>query len=483
MEQMANGVLKSIDDIELLKKNRDVSESPPKDHRLTKDEIIVKRKQLIGPQCSVFFNKEPLNIVRAYGQYVLDEKSIQYLDCISNVQHVGHCHPVVSQEISDQLDKSNCNSRFLHENLVLCAEKIKATMPPELDTVFFCNSGSEANDLALRLSQDFTDGTEVICVDHAYHGHLLSTIDISPYKFNGTGGRGKADYVYVAPCPDVFRGKHRLPDSELNNSEQLTKMGSVYAEEVKKICQDIKSKGRKLRSFIMESLQSCGGQVIPPPSYLRNVIKYVHEFGGLVIADEVQTGFGRVGSKFWAFQLQGDDVIPDIVTMGKPMGNGFPVSAVVTKREIANKFGRGMEYFNTFGGNPVSCAAVLGVFKVIEEEKLMLNAEKVGQYLLERLRELQSIHNWIIGDVRGVGLFAGIDLVRNNETRDPATKEAQFILYRMKNKCIILSVEGPYSNIIKIKPPICFSKKNVDELVEHLDDTIGELAAQRVGNE
>jgi len=224
----------------------------------------------------------------------------------------------------------------------------------------------------------------------------------------------------------------------------------------------------------MESLQSCGGQVLPPPEYLRDVIKYVHEAGGVVIADEVQTGFGRVGEKFWAFQLQGDDVVPDIVTMGKPMGNGFPVSAVACRRDLAEAFGNGMEYFNTFGGNPVSCAAVLAVMDVIEKEKLQENAREVGQYMLTRLKELRKKYPQTIGDIRGIGLFAGIDLVTDIEKRLPATDLAKRILMSMRRKRVCLSSEGPHGNIIKIKPPICFTKTDVDEMVDKLDETIRE---------
>jgi len=255
----------------------------------------------------------------------------------------------------------------------------------------------------------------------------------------------------------------------------LAEAGRTYAEDVRILIEEAAKQGRpKIAAFYLESLQSCGGQVIPPPDYLRNVIKHVHAAGGVVVADEVQTGFGRVGEKFWAFQLQGDDVIPDIVTMGKPMGNGFPVSAVACRRELAEAFGNGMEYFNTFGGNPVSCAAALAVMDVMEKEKLQENAREVGQYMLVRLKELRKKYPKLVGDVRGIGLFAGIDLVTDTEKRTPATEMAKRILMSMRRKRVCLSTEGPYNNIIKIKPPICFSKADVDEMVEKLDETIRE---------
>jgi len=273
----------------------------------------------------------------------------------------------------------------------------------------------------------------------------------------------------------VYRGNRQLPQKLLEDPQALAESGRAYADDVRILIEKATKQGRpKVAAFYMESLQSCGGQVIPPPEYLRNVIKHVHAAGGVVVADEVQTGFGRVGEKFWAYELQGDDVVPDIVTMGKPMGNGFPVSAVACRRDLAEAFGHGMEYFNTFGGNPVSCAAALAVMDVLEKEKLQENAHIVGQYMLTRLKELQKKYPQVIGDVRGVGLFAGIDMVTDTQKRTPATDLAQRILMTMRQKHVCLSSEGPYGNIIKIKPPICFSKADVDEMVTKLDETIGE---------
>jgi len=443
--------------------------------RLSKEEILNMRQQVIGPCTTVFYKSDPLLVARASGQYLYDEHGNRHLDCISNVQHVGHCHPGVVEAVAKQMSMTNCNSRFVHENIVLCGQRLLATLPPQLDRIFFVNSGSEANDLALRIARDYTGGHDIVVIDHAYHGHLTSTIDMSPYKFNGTGGRGKPDHTHVAPCPDVYRGKHRLPENLLEDPKALAEAGRTYAEDVRVLMEEAAKQGRpKVAAFYLESLQSCGGQVIPPPEYLRDVIKHVHAAGGVVIADEVQTGMGRVGEKFWAFQLQGDDVVPDIVTMGKPMGNGFPVSAVACRRELAEAFGNGMEYFNTFGGNPVSCAAVLAVMDIIEKEKLQENAHHVGEYMMARLKDLRKKYPKLIGDVRGIGLFAGIDLVNDVEKRTPATDMAKRILMSLRRKRVCLSTEGPYGNIIKIKPPICFTKADVDEMVEKLDETIRE---------
>uniref|UniRef100_A0A915KEL4 Uncharacterized protein n=1 Tax=Romanomermis culicivorax TaxID=13658 RepID=A0A915KEL4_ROMCU len=438
----------------------------------TTGNLINRRSSHIGSACSVFFKHNPLNIVKAKDQYLFDSDNNTYLDCISNVQHVGHCNEYVCNAISEQLKLSTCNSRFLNENLIKCCEKLKSTLPPALDTIFFCNSGSEANDLALRLASDYAEGAkDVIVVDHAYHGHLSSMIDISPYKFNGKGGRGKPDHVHVAPCPDVYRGKHRLPDNQLHDEVALKKLAEIYALEVKSIFENCVARGRKVAVFIMESLQSCGGQVIPPPGYIEAVLRIVHENGALFVADEVQTGFGRIGTNFWAFQLYDKEFTPDIVTMGKPMGNGFPVSAVATKRHISDRFGHGMEYFNTFGGNPVSCVAALSVMEVIERENLLQNAILVGDYFLEKLNWLKLRYS-IIGDVRGVGLFLGVEFVKDLEQRTPATEDALNIISIMRSKNIILSAEGPDSNIIKIKPPMCFSIENVDHVIKNLDEVL-----------
>lgn len=294
-------------------------------------------------------------------------------------------------------------------------------------------------------------------------------IDISPYKFNKPNGPGKKDWVHVAPCPDVYRGKYRDVDYP---GEDL---GVRYANDVKDICQNLKNQGKGVCAYIAESLMSVGGQILPPKNYFRNVYKHVREAGGVCIADEVQVGFGRVGSHMWAFQLYGEDVIPDIVTVGKPMGNGHPVAAVITTPAIAASFkDTGIEYFNTYGGNPVSCAIANAVMEVIERENLQQNAYEVGKHLMTELRKLASRRK-IIGDVRGVGLFAGIELVRDRVKRTPATAEAKHVVSRMKDRKILISSDGPDDNILKVKPPMVFTIENVNDLVSTLDEVLGEV--------
>nr|XP_029135666.1 5-phosphohydroxy-L-lysine phospho-lyase isoform X4 [Labrus bergylta] len=357
---------------------------------LQKEETLAMRKRLIGQSCKLFYSEDPLKIVRARGQYLFDENGKRYLDCISNVHHVGHCHPDITKAAAAQMDLLNTNSRFLHDNRVMYADRLSATLPEKLCVFYFVNSGSEANDLALRLAQQYTQHEDVIVLDHAYHGHLMSLIDISPYKFRKLAGQ--KEWVHVAPLPDTYRGIYRdtHPDP-----------GQAYADTVKDLIEDVHNKGRKISAFFAESLPSVGGQIIFPQGYSTKVAEYVRSAGGVYVADEVQTGFGRVGSHFWAFELQGEGFCPDIVTMGKPMGNGHPLACVATTAEIAGAFtANGVEYFNTFGGNPVSCAIGLEVLNVIEKEDLRGNATRVGAHLKGLLTKLQSQHQ-IIGDVSG----------------------------------------------------------------------------------
>jgi len=421
-----------------------------------KSTILQRRREHISNNLSISY-RQPLKIIRGAMQYLFDDSGKTYLDCVNNVCHVGHCHPRVVRALRDQAARLNTNTRYLHDHIVAYAERLTATLPDPLNVCFFVNSGSEANDLALRLARNFTGEKDCIVIDAAYHGHLSSLIELSPYKFNGPDGDGRPQTTQVAAMPDGYRGKYRRDDPEA---------AQKYAAHVKNAIATIQARGRGVAAFFAESLLGCGGQIVLPDGYLSAAFQHIRAAGGVCIADEVQVGFGRVGSHWWGFETQG--VAPDIVTMGKPIGNGHPMAAVVTTREIADAFANGMEYFNTFGGNPVSCAVGLAVLRVIEAENLRENALKVGNYFLERLRELQQKHA-IIGDVRGRGLFIGVELVHDRETLEPAAAEAAEIVNRMKERGILLSTDGPLHNIIKIKPPIVFSRFNVDRVVNELE--------------
>jgi len=403
--------------------------------------------------------EEPLKIVRGRGQYLFDERERPYLDLYNNVCHVGHCHPRVVAAGARQMAVLNTNTRYLYDNLNEYAERLCSTLPDRLQYCFFVNSGSEANELAIRLARTHSGHRDLLVVEGAYHGHTTTMIDISPYKFRGKGGSGQTqDWVHVVPVPDGYRGRFK---------GQSQDAGIAYGEEAGAV---IASTDRPIAGFISESLLSCGGQVIPPAGYLRTVYEQVRRAGGVCIADEVQVGFGRVGRHFWAFELQG--VVPDIVVMGKPIGNGHPMSAVVTTAEIAASFAEtGMEFFSTFGGNPVSCAIGMAVLDVIEDEGLQENARIVGERLLNGLEELARRHP-LIGDVRGMGLFIGIEMVRDRSTLEPAAAEAEWLVNELRRRHILTGTEGIYGNVIKIKPPMVVTEADADWVVDVIDDAL-----------
>ncbi|XP_063498523.1 5-phosphohydroxy-L-lysine phospho-lyase isoform X11 [Symphalangus syndactylus] len=402
-----------------------------------KADTLARRQRLISSSCRLFFPEDPVKIVRAQGQYMYDEQGAEYIDCINNVAHVGHCHPLVVQAAHEQNQVLNTNSRYLHDTIVDYAQRLSETLPEQLCVFYFLNSGSEANDLALRLARHYTGHQDVVVLDHAYHGHLSSLIDISPYKFRNLDGQ--KEWVHVAPLPDTYRGPYR--EDHLNPA-------MAYANEVKRLVSSAQEKGRKIAAFFAESLPSVGGQIIPPAGYFSQVAEHIRKAGGVFVADEIQVGFGRVGKHFWAFQLQGKDFVPDIVTMGKSIGNGHPVACVATTQPVARAFeATGVEYFNTipagqgqggrgkgakalqFGGSPVSCAVGLAVLNVLEKEQLQAHATSVGSFLMELLGQ-QKIKHPIVGDVRGVGLFIGVDLIKDEATRTPATEEAAYLVSR-----------------------------------------------------
>jgi len=421
-------------------------------------DILRLRRQVLNPTLSVSYN-EPLKIVRGEGIHLYDQYGQPYLDMVNNVCHVGHCHPHVVAAGQAQMAQLNTNTRYLHDNIVEYALRLTATLPAALSVVFLTNSGTEANDLALRLARAHTRAPGVIVVDHAYHGHSPSMVELSPYKFNGKGGQGQASHVGVVAMPDVYRGPFREP----------SEAGRQYGALLQPAIESLRRHDIATAAFYCESLLGCGGQIVLPEGYLAEAYAAVRAAGGVCLADEVQVGFGRVGEHFWAFERQG--VVPDIVTMGKPMGNGHPVGAVVTTPEIAASFVNGMEYFNTFGGNPVSCAIALAVLDVIADEKLQENARRVGGFLLDGLRELQQRHD-AIGDVRGCGLFIGVELVRDRAARTPDRPKAKGVVEAMKARHVLLSTEGPDDNVLKIKPPIVFSQANAEEFLDKLDQVL-----------
>ena len=424
--------------------------------------IINKREKYIAPSFSLAYDN-PIHFVKGKGQYLYDYKGNKYLDAVNNISHVGHCHPKVVEAAYKQNKILNTNTRYLHESIINYAQNICATLPDDLEVCFFTNSGSESNDLALRIARQYNDSYESIVIAGAYHGHTQALIDVSPYKFNGKGGLGARDFVHVVPMPDKYRGEH------INKNFKFEK---YYIDKVKHIIADIENRGKQLALFIIEPILGCGGQVKLPNIFLKESFRAVKNAGGLCIVDEVQIGFGRLGSHFWGFEMS--SVKPDIITLGKSIGNGHPLSVTITRKDIADMFNNGMEYFNSFGGNPVSCEVGQAVLDVIKDEGLQNNALEVGSYLFQGLLNLKNNYD-IIGDVRGRGLFLGVELIKESNQMIPASEEAKKAINLMRDRNILLSTDGPENNVIKIKPPLVFNRKNADYLLDSFDSVLSEM--------
>jgi 4-aminobutyrate aminotransferase-like enzyme/Ser/Thr protein kinase RdoA (MazF antagonist) len=429
------------------------------------DDTLAGRRRLLGPSLRLSYER-PLKIVRGFRQYLFDDAGRAYLDVYNNVPLVGHGHPRVVRAMQEQLALLNTNTRYLHDLPVSYARRLTRLLPEPLRVCYFVNSGSEANELALRLARTATGGRDVIVLEHAYHGHTTTLVDVSPYKFLGPGGNGKRDFVHVAPLPDPYRGRYRRDDP---------RAGPRYAQELGAIASGLAAGGRKLAAFLSETLPSVAGQVVFPPGYLADAYRHVRAAGAVAIADEVQTGFGRLGEAFWGFETQ--DAVPDIVVLGKPIANGFPLGAVVTTSAIASAFDNGMEFFSTYGGNPVACAAGLAVLDVLEQEQLQENARRVGRTLADGLRELQSRHA-LIGDVRGAGLFLGVELVRDRASLEPAREEARYVVNRLRERGVLTGSDGPFENVLKLRPPLVFSEGDAALFLEILDEVLQEDGAR-----
>jgi 4-aminobutyrate aminotransferase-like enzyme/Ser/Thr protein kinase RdoA (MazF antagonist) len=430
-------------------------------HVVSTPAVAAQRKARIGSNLSVSYGAQPLHIVRGAGQYLFDANGHRYIDAYNNVAHVGHAHPRVVRAVAEQLSLLNTNTRYLQHQLTEYAESLVATLPPSLTVCYFTASGSEANELALRLAREYTGHRDLLVMDAAYHGHTTTLIDISPYKHAGPGGRGAPEWVHTTPIPDVYRDRAVTGDP-----------GAWFAARVGDSIARVHAAGRGVCGFIAETCPSVGGQIIPPTGYLADVYRRVRAAGGVCIADEVQTGFGRIGAHFWAFEQHG--VTPDIVVLGKPIANGYPMGAVITTREIADRFDNGMEYFSTFGGSTVACVAAAATLRVVQEEQLQSNALNVGTRLLHALRSEIAPHA-LVGDVRGSGLFLGVELVRDRETREPAPTEATFVVNRLRARGVLAGTDGPYHNVIKLRGPMTLSAADADHIVTQLDRALHEV--------
>lgn len=416
--------------------------------------MIERRKQLLGAAYKLFY-ENPVHIVRGEGVWLHGSDGRKYLDMYNNVPHVGHCHPHVVEALTKQIATLNTHTRYLHENVLDYAERLTGKFEDELDVAMFSCTGSEANELALRIARTHTGGTGLIVTSFAYHGNTKAIFEITTSDIPQDE---VPDYVVTVPVPDPYRGPHTGDDA-----------GEKYAAYVHDAIATLKSRGIKPAAFIIDTIASSGGVVAPPPGYLRKVAEIIRAAGGLFVADEVQPGFARTGENFWGYQA--DNFVPDIVTMGKPMGNGHPIAGTVTRADIIEEFAKNGCYFNTFGGNPVSCAAGLAVLDVIEQEDLQQNALEVGQYLVEGLNKLDDQHE-VIGDVRGSGFFLALELVTDRENKTPATELTARVVNDLRNRGVLTGSIGEDANILKLRCPMVFSRENADYALGILDESL-----------
>lgn len=422
---------------------------------LSKQQVIRLRKQYVNPVVATYY-QQPIMIVEGSMQYVFDDTGKRYLDAFAGIAtiNVGHCHPHVVKAVQEQSAKlQHATTLYLHPTIAEYSKMLVDKMPHDLSVVYFVNSGSEANDLAMLMARVYTENFEMITLRNGYHGMSGNSMGLtsqSTWKYHTPHNFG----IHHALNPDVYRGI--LNHQEGNLADQ-------YANEVKNLIQYATS--GKIAGFIAESIQGVGGTVVYPEGYLKKVSQYVHEADGLFIADEVQTGFCRTGKGFWGFELH--DIKPDIITLAKGIGNGVPLAAVVTTPEIAQAFTQKI-HFNTFAGNPVSCAAGKAVLETIERENIQQNCCLVGDYLLKNLQQLQDKYE-SIGDVRGSGLMIGVDLVKNRQTKEPDSELAAKIHERSKDLGLLIGKGGLHRNILRIKPPLCITNSDADFITQVLD--------------
>ena len=417
-------------------------------------EMVKRRHQYISPILSLSYDK-PIFMVRSAFQYMYDAYGNVFLDAYNNIPHVGHSHPKVVAAGQKQMAKLNTNTRYVYDLLAEYAEKLLSKFPASLNKVYFVNSGSAASDLAIRIAYAHTRHKKLMVMEHGYHGHTQIATDISDYKFNNPKGQGKKDFILKTQIPDTYRGKYTANGSA----------GKMYAKEA---IEQIESSDLPVAAFISEPIVGCAGQVPLAYGYLKEIYPAIRKQGGICISDEVQTGFGRLGDNFWGFEAQ--DVVPDMVIIGKPMANGHPMGAVITTSEIAESFSKGVEFFSSFGGNPVSCAIGLSVLEVIEEERLQENAKLVGDFYMSLFVELQKKYA-CIGDVRGSGLFIGVEIIKD-KGKIPHTELAHYIKNELKDQYILISTDGPDDSVLKTKPPLCFTKEHAKKVVDNIDEVL-----------
>jgi len=422
----------------------------------TTESLLKRRAKLLGPNVPTFYD-QPLHLVQGKGVWVWDAQGRKYLDCYNNVPHVGHCHPRVVEAIYQQASTLNTHTRYLHETMLDYIEQLLATFEAPFTGAIMTCTGSEANDIALRMAQAVTGKRGVIATDHTYHGNTTAVSQLSK-NMPPLGGYG--EHVRHVPAPDSYR---RL------GGESGTAYALAFANQVQNKIDELEASGVGFSSLIICPYFANEGFPDLPKGFLDPVQKVVKQAGGIIIADEVQPGFGRLGSHMWGHQYMG--LKPDVVTLGKPIANGHPVGAVVTSTDIMQQFRSAFKYFNTFGGNPVSSAAALATLKVLQQENLMENAQRVGAYTKNGLQQLAQKYNFI-GDVRGAGLFFGAEMVLDKASKVAATEFTNRVANAMREEGVLLNKLGIYYNTLKIRPPMCFSQEHADLLLQTLDQVL-----------
>ncbi|WP_416237364.1 aminotransferase class III-fold pyridoxal phosphate-dependent enzyme [Sulfitobacter sp. F26204] len=425
-----------------------------------KSRIREGREAHFGGNLSLTYD-DPVMLVRGWKHHLFDEWGRPYLDAYNNVPHVGHAHPRIQKVAADQLRRINSNTRYLHPAQTAFADKVLAKMPDHLQVCYFVNSGSEANELALRLARAHTGAKGMITPDHGYHGNTTGAVDISAYKFNKPGGVGQSDWVELVEIADDYRGSFGRDDPH---------RAQKFADLVDPAIAALNRKGHGVAGFIAETFPSVGGQIIPPKGYLAAVYQKVRAAGGICIADEVQTGLGRLGTHYFGFE--GQEVSPDIVVLGKPIGNGHPLGVLVTTKEVAQSFDNGIEFFSTFGGSTLSCRIGGEVLDIVDDEALQENARVVGEQLMTGLKSLEVKYD-CVGDVRGMGLFLGLELIKPDGAE--ATEICAYVKNRMRDHRILIGSEGPKDNILKIRPPLTIEAEDAEMIITTLDQILGEL--------
>jgi 4-aminobutyrate aminotransferase-like enzyme len=430
---------------------------------MMRENLLRRRERALGPAYRLFY-EAPLHLVRGSGPWLYDVDGRRYLDCYNNVAVVGHAHPAVVEAQARQAARLNTHTRYLHEGVVEYAERLAGLLPDGLDVCMFTCTGTEANDLALRMARAVTGNAGAVTLADAYHGHSAA---VYPLSTEDCPHEERPSWVAVAPAPDEYRAGTRE-----RREAFAAERGAAVAEAVAVLAEN----AHGAAMFLCDSSFSSNGVLTPAPAYLQTAFGEIRKAGGLAVADEVQAGLWRLGDRAWGFETSA--VVPDIVTLGKPLGAGYPLAALVTRREIAEEFARGHHYFNTFGGSPVAAAVGGAVLDVIEREAIPRNVQATGDHLANGLQALYRRHS-LVGDVRGSGLFYGVELVCDRATREPARDAAARISERLRRNGVLLGTTGPHGNVLKIRPPLIFARRHADLLLQTLEESLAWAESHR----